>query len=239
MHLIYIEDSADEHLAVFSALAIPVEQWRICFAMLRDFRRHLKHAYGIYIYKELHAWKFVSGRGQIAPALVAKAERAAIFRQALQLMTTLPGAQMLNACFPKAEMDRAFERLLNRIERSLVAWDSHGILLCDEGKEGDYTRLVRRMNIFNPIPSSFGSWGVTGSAWRNIPLERIVEDPVFKRSDKSYFIQLVDFSAYSLLRRERPTPNIQRLGLHNAFDILRPILVTAATRHDSEGILRP
>jgi hypothetical protein len=55
MHLIYIEDSADEHLAVFSALAIPVEQWRTCFGMLRDFRRALKHAHGIYIYKELHA----------------------------------------------------------------------------------------------------------------------------------------------------------------------------------------
>jgi hypothetical protein len=78
-------------------------------------------------------------------------------------MTTLPGAQMLNACFPKGQMDRAFERLLNRIERSLVAWDSHGILLCDQGKEGDYTRLVRRMNIYNPIASRFGSWGPTGS----------------------------------------------------------------------------
>jgi len=239
MHLIYIEDSADEHLAVFTALAIPVEQWRTCFGMVRDFRRNLKQAHGIYIYKELHAWKFVSGRGQIAPSIISKGQRAAIFREGLQLMTTLPGAQMLNACFPKGQMDRAFERLLNRIERSLVAWDSHGMLLCDQGKEGDYTRLVRRMNIYNPIRSRFGSWGATGSSWRNIPLERIVEDPVFKRSDKSYFIQLVDFAAYSLLRRERPTPNIQNLGLHNAFEILHPILLTAATRYDPEGILRP
>jgi hypothetical protein len=239
MHLIYIEDSADEHLAIFSALAIPVEQWRVSFGLLRDFRKNLKSAYGIYIYKELHAWKFVSGRGQIAPTIVTKAQRAAIFRQALQLIADLPGAQMLNACFPKGQVNRAFERLLNRIERSLVAWDSHGILLCDQGKEADYTRLVRRMNIYNPIQSRFGSWRTTGSSWRNIPLEKIVEDPVFKRSDKSYFIQLVDFAAYSLLRRERPTPNIQRLGLHNAFEILRPILLTAATRYDPEGILRP
>jgi hypothetical protein len=239
MHLIYIEDSADERLAIFTALAIPVEQWRICFGMVRDFRRGLKQAHGIYIYKELHAWKFVSGRGRIAPNIVAKGQRAAIFRQALQLMTTLPGAQILNACFPKGQMDRAFERLLNRIERSLVAWGSHGILLCDQGKEGDYTRLVRRMNVYNPIPSQYGTWAVTGSSWRNIPLERIVEDPVFKRSDKSYFIQLVDFAAYSLLRRERPTSKIRQLGLHNAFDILQPILLTAATRNDPEGILRP
>ena len=178
MHLFYIEDSADEHLAVFSALAIPVEQWRTCFGMLRDFRRDLKQAHGIHIHKELHAWKFVSGRGQIAPTIISKGQRAAIFRQALQLMTTLPGAQMLNACFPKGQADRAFERLLNRIERSLVAWDSHGILLCDQGKESDYTRLVRRMNIYNPISSRFGTWGATGSTWRNIPLERISRDEI-------------------------------------------------------------
>ena len=162
MHLIYIEDSADEHLSVFSALALPVEQWRACFGIVRDFRRDLKRTYGIYIYKELHAWKFVSGRGQIAPGFVTKAQRATIFRSALEMMTNLPGAQMLNACFPKGKIDRAFERLLNRIERSLLAWDSHGILLCDQGKEGDYTRLVRRMNVHNPIPSRFGVWGVTG-----------------------------------------------------------------------------
>ncbi len=239
MHLIYIEDSADENLAIFSALALPVEQWRTCFSIVRDFRKDLKRAYGIYIYKELHAWKFVSGRGQIAPAIVTKPQRAAIFRQALETVTNLPGAQMLNACFPKGQADRAFERLLNRIERSLVAWDSHGILLCDQGKEGDYTRLVRRMNVYNPISSRFGGWGPTRSSSRNIPLDRIVEDPVFKRSDKSYFIQLVDFAAYSLLRRERPTPNITQLGLANAFEILQPILLRAATRYDPEGILRP
>ncbi|HUJ09560.1 MAG TPA: hypothetical protein VL171_05990 [Verrucomicrobiae bacterium] len=77
MHLIYIEDSGDEQLAIFSALAIPVEQWRDCFTRIKEFRRNLKQAYGIYVYKELHAWKFVSGRGQIADRVVTKSQRAA------------------------------------------------------------------------------------------------------------------------------------------------------------------
>ncbi len=239
MHLIYVEDSADEQLAIFTALALPVEQWRTCFTQVREFRRDLKRAYSIYIYKELHAWKFVSGRGRIAPTYVSLQQRAQIFRTALETVVHLPGAQMLNACFPKGQANRAFERLLNRIERSLVAWDSHGILLCDEGKEADYTRMVRRMNVYNPIPSRYGGWQETGRPFRNIPLQRIVEDPVFKKSNQSYLIQLVDFAAYSLLRRERPTARIQQLGLDSAFNILQPVLVTAATRKDPEGILRP
>jgi hypothetical protein len=239
MHLIYIEDSADEQIAVFSALAIPVEQWRVCFAKLKEFRRDLKRTYGIYVYKELHAWKFVSGRGDIADRVVTKFQRAKIFQQALELVALLPGAQLFNACFPKGRAEQAFERLINRIERTLVAWDSHAVLLCDEGKESDITRLVRRMGVYNPIPSRFGAWLDTGAFSRNIPLQRIVEDPVFKRSDQSYFIQLVDFAAFSLLRRERPTERLRRYGLDKAFEKLRPILVTAATRYDPEGILRP
>lgn len=239
MHLIYIEDSGDEHLAIFSALAIPVEQWRDCFARIKEFRRNLKQTHGIYVYKELHAWKFVSGRGHIADRVVTKSQRAAIFAQALDVIAQLPGAQMFNACFPQGRTNWAFERLVNRIERTLVTWGSHAVLFCDQGKESDYTRLVRRMNVFNPIPSQFGTWKDTGASYRNIPLQRIVEDPVFKRSDQSYFIQLVDFAAFSLLRRERPTPKLQRYGLDTAFTRLQPILITAANRRDPEGIIRP
>jgi hypothetical protein len=239
MHLIYIDDSADEQLAIFTALALPVEQWRSCFAKVKEFRRMLRRAYGIYVYKELHAWKFVSGRGDIADRVVTKSQRAAIFQQALELVAQLPGAQLFNACFPKGRADQAFERLINRIERTLVAWDSHAVLFCDEGKESDITRLVRRMGVYNPIPSQFGVWQGTGAFSKNIPLQRIVEDPVFKKSDQSYFIQLVDFAAFSLLRRERPTDKLKKYGLDKAFEKLRPVLVTAATRYDPEGIIRP
>jgi hypothetical protein len=239
MHLIYIEDSADEQTSVFSALAIPVEQWRACFAAVKQFRRELRRAYGIYVYKELHAWKFVSGRGRIADRVVTKSQRARIFLQALEVLARLPGAQLFNACFPKGSTEQAFERLINRIERTLVSWDSHAVLFCDEGKENEITRMVRRMGVYNPIPSQFGIWLDTGAASKNIPLQRIVEDPVFKKSDQSYFVQLVDFAAFSLLRRERPTDRLKRYGLERAFEKLRPILVTAATRYDPEGILRP
>ena len=64
MHLIYVDDSRDTELCVFSALAVPVDQWRGAFQQVREFRRQLRRTYGIYVYKELHAWKFVSGRAK-------------------------------------------------------------------------------------------------------------------------------------------------------------------------------
>ncbi len=239
MHLIYIDDSGDEQLCVFSAFALPADQWHGAFQHVREFRRELRRAYGIYVYKELHAWKFVSGRGQIADRVVTKGQRAAIFRNALEVMTKLPGARLFNAVFPRRDDERAFERLLNRINRTLKTWRSHAILICDEGKEAAYTRLVRRMYVYNPIPSQYGVWYDTGQSWKNVPLDRIIEDPFFKDSAQSYFVQLVDFAAYALLRREHPISSKSRYGLDTAFDILSPILVREARRSDPEGIIRP
>lgn len=239
MHLIYVDDSRDEKLCVFSALALPVDQWHEAFGRVRQFRRDLKRAYGIYMYKELHAWKFVSGRGQISDRIVTKSQRCAIFNQALEMVVGLPGARLFNAVFSHKEDERAFEWMLNRINRAFQAWGSHGVLVCDEGKEIAYTRLVRRMYVFNPIPSQIGSWPDTGDPWKNIPLDRIVEDPFFKESSQSYFIQLVDFAAYALLRRERPIPSKTKYGLDQSFSILSPILVREARPGDPDGIIRP
>ncbi len=79
MHIVYMDDSRDEKICVFSALAVPVDQWQNAFAKIRAFRRQLRWSDGISVYKELHAWKFVSGRGKIADRIVSKGRRCQIF----------------------------------------------------------------------------------------------------------------------------------------------------------------
>jgi hypothetical protein len=239
MHLIYIDDSADEKLSVYSALAIPTTDWRAAFQQIREYRRTLRQAYGIYVYKELHAWRFVSGRGKISDRVIFRHQRVAIFNEMLDLMTKLPGARLFNSVFPKQEWETGFEWLVNRINRTLQAWGSQGILICDEGHEVAITRMIRRMMVFNPIPSQYGVWRGTGRTWQNLPLDRLVEDPFFKTSDQSYFIQLADFAAYALLRRENPIPSKTHYGLDQSFNRLSPILVREARPRDPDGIIRP
>lgn len=238
MHLIYIDDSGDEEIAIFSALAIPVIKWHESFRLVRDFRRDLKKNFGIYVYKELHAWKFISGRGRPSPNIITKSQRASIFINALELISSLPGARLFNTIAPKSKQEEAFEWMLNRINRTLTTWKSYGLIISDEGKEPVYTRLVRKMYVFNPIPSKFGAWEDTGKKWKDIPLDRLVEDPFFKDSTQSYFVQLADFCAYSLLRRENPLPSKSKYGIDRAFSKLNKILVKEASNQDPEGIIR-
>jgi len=238
MHLFYIDDSHDEKLGVFSALALPVDQWQRAYQQIQEWRRSLRKGYGIEVDQELHTWKFLSGRGRPSDRIITKGERAVIFREGIVLISKLPGARLFNVVFPEAHDERAFQELLNWINHALQAWGSHGMLICDQGKDATYTKLARRMYRYNPMPFQFETDTGTSLSYRNSPIERIVEDPFFKDSRQSYFIQLVDFAAYSLLRRERPISSKNKYNVHLAFDLMTDILVREAGGQGSEGITR-
>jgi hypothetical protein len=240
MHFIYIDDSTDRPLHVFSALCVPCDRWNDVFGMLKQWRKHLRDTHGIPLNYELHAQEFVSGRGSGQSLQhLTRHKRAQIFHTTMKVTNWLnvADATLFNVCNADDDQFRAFEKLLNRINRTMQARDSHAHLICDEGKENQYVRLVRKMKVHNHIPSKYGSWD-DGGKTKNLPIERIIEDPHFKKSENSYFIQHVDFTAFALLRRERPTPRLKRYGAHKSFDILDRCLETVCNPRDPKGVIR-
>jgi uncharacterized protein DUF3800 len=149
----------------------------------------------------------------------------------------LPGVRLFNAIAPKAQETLIFERLMNRINKNMERSGSNAIIIHDEGK--DYTGLVRRMCVYNPIQSQYGVWG-DGSVYKNIPLNHILEDIVFRNSADSYFIQLADFCAFALFRCEHPLASRMKYGLETAFDELHGICIPQCFRADPRklGIIR-
>ncbi|HEX2269458.1 MAG TPA: DUF3800 domain-containing protein [Pyrinomonadaceae bacterium] len=125
-----------------------------------------------------------------------------------------------------------------QIERRLNIYRSRAVIFADEGRETEITRALRKMHVFNPIPSRLGEWP-SGEPTKNITIDRIVEDPNFKRSDRSYLIQLADCIAFALLKREvAPTPVIAKYGVDEMFDeALRGICYRKASP-DPLGIVR-
>lgn len=231
MHLVYIDDSKDDASCCFSAIILPADRWGEALEHLITFRRAINRSHQIYMSIELHATDWIGGRGNVAPVTVRRDERATIFRAALEHFTTLPGCVIINAHGPRRQENGLFERLCNRIQRNMRAQQSRALIISDEGKNFD--AMVRRMRRYNPIPGRFG--GVL-----HRPLDRIIEDLVYRKSDKSLFIQAADFCAFSLLRMEAPTPSIERRGLADAFMILEPVLEKRAYAADPRrlGIIR-
>lgn len=112
----------------------------------------------------------------------------------------------------------------------MQAWGSHALLICDEGKEAEYTKLSRQLSVWNPIR--------VGPYLNNVATTRIIEDTFFKPSDRSYFIQLADFCSYALLRREKRLASKDRYGIHRSFNVLTDIVVREVSPKDPMGIIR-
>lgn len=231
MYLVYIDESYDKTHYAYSAIFINAFAWNQYFARFLDWRKHWFTQHKIPLDYELHATKFVGGRGE-HPADRDKLFRAGLFYEAVGMIEKMNGVHVMNAITDnKKNHLRLFEYVLNRIDRTLVAKRAIGVLICDEGNENKLTAIVRKMKKENHIPyNSHGSIGGT----RNIPLDRIIEDPLFKTSKSSYFIQLSDFIAFSLLRNERPLDGTQT-KVRIAFDQLDQVLIKEANRYDRRG----
>lgn len=238
MYLVYIDESYDETHFAYWAIFVPAFEWNRCFEHLLSWRGDWYKKHSIPLDYELHATKFVGGRGE-HPANRDKVYRADLFYESIGRIERIEGIHVINAITGvKKKHMTLFEWMLNRINMKLEKDDAYGILICDEGNENKLTSAVRKMKKQNLIPQRVEYAGF--GSYFDIPLERIVEDPLFKTSKSSYFIQLADFVAFSLLRNEKPLEGSTLEPVRDAFNQLDQILVKQAFGRDpkQKGIIR-
>src|ERR1700761_3655059 len=82
------ESKEDNRFFEYSALLVQGERWNETFDAVKAFRGKLRADYGIFLNKELHAWKFAAGKGRISNRPLDKATRADIFREVLTFIGT-------------------------------------------------------------------------------------------------------------------------------------------------------
>lgn len=232
-YVVYLDESMQQNMVVIAALVIPASQWNQALDHQVATRRLLKRKYGIFVSKEIHASEFVSGRGRYSKKGESREDRAEIFRCLLERSAQIPGCRLFSVvCQNKKQHDWGFERLLNRLQRYCDPEAAKFVLAPDIGFEWLYTKLSRQLRRYNPVPNQ-GNRGYTPR-----PIFRLVEDPLFLDSRKSFFIQSADAIAYALLRHERRRVN-DPYGVDNYFEeLLGNIIVREASRRDSMGIIR-
>lgn len=153
MWFAYLDESKENNsFYVYSALIVDASKWHEAFKLLKDARIRLRDRRGVYLKQELHAWKFAAGKGQIAPRAILKPERAEIFRRVLSFVAEHPDFFQIISSVNTNEF-YAFDRIMNRINRTAKEKGEQVILICDKGQEAEFTKRMRRMRIHNPVPS--------------------------------------------------------------------------------------
>ncbi len=192
MYLIYIDESYDITHFAYAALLIRAFEWNNLFETVRIWRRGWFDRHTIALDYELHATNFVGGRGEPHDNRNKKF-RAELFAEVFDMVNTLKETIVVSGITPdKKGHLNLFETLLFKVQSILLKENAYAVLICDEGNEATLTSLVRKLKK------------------EGTKIDRILEDPLFKTSKSSYFLQLADFIAFGVLRSTKQSSSTRK-----------------------------
>jgi hypothetical protein len=187
---------------------VEAQDWSASFEAALALRRRLRDSYGLPIRTEIKAQYLIRGNGPLRKLQLPPRVRGLIYRahmDALESMSVRAFAVAVDkrrlsedacpGCF-----DTAWEGLLQRLERSTRDNNQPFMVIHDEGEDDAVRRWVRRSRRLLTAGSAFGQ----GSMGNRPVASRLVDDPVPRCSERSYFIQLADLVAYAAFRYEIP-----------------------------------
>lgn len=184
----YIDDSGADAtgIVVFGWVELEIPAWSEVLRGWLDWRHELYRTLGVPADYELHATKFVGGRGR--PTGTSwdehKTRRAPVIADALRTISGLPGLHT-GAVFQRTTpgvkypetKKQAYAELVRRLDARLTADGEHGLIVMD----GDGTDPTYRV------------------AHRDLKLDTrsLIEDPLFQGAHHSQWVQMADLVAYA------------------------------------------
>lgn len=254
MYLMYVDESGDIGLQnsptryfVLTGLVVHELRWRPSLDHLIDFRRRMRDAFGIKLREEIHASAMINHPGDLVR--IPRHDRLTILRHFADELAAMSDLNIINVVVDKQGkrddndvFNIAWRALIQRFENTVSRHnftgpanpDERGMIFPDRTDDQKLISLLRQMRRFNPIPNQ----SVFGSGYRNLALNSIVEDPSFRDSEHSYFIQATDLAAFLLYQHLDPSSYIRRKSAQNYFLRLSPILCRHASSRDPQGIVR-
>jgi len=253
MYLIYVDESGDAGLSdsptryfALSGVVVHELRWHACSNSLIEFRRALRERFGFKLREEFHTARLISRPGNLAQR-IKRHHRLEMIRRYSDAVASVADVNLINVLVDKEGkaldydvFGMAWKTLIQRFENTLRHRnfpgpqnpDERGILFCDHTDDKKLITLMRQMRRFNPIPNR------SSAGFRNLPLLTLIDDPNFRDSEHSLFVQTADLAAYLLYQRESPNAYMRKTGGKNYFQRLEPVLCTRASNSDPLGIVR-
>jgi hypothetical protein len=246
MYLMYVDESGDPgtrnsptRYFVLTGLVIHELRWKETLEELVNFRKSIRDQFGIKLRDEIHAAKLITSPGNLAT--IKRNDRLAILRKYADLLSEIPDLNIINVVIDKNGrtndvFEAAWKYLIQRFENTIsrrnfpgpANADERGMIFPDSTDVNKLRKLIRKMRQYNPIPNGPS----------NMRLSKIIEDPNFRDSRETYFIQSADVASYLLYQHLAPNAYMKSKSGHNYFFRLDSVLCKHASNTDPHGIVR-
>lgn len=243
MYLMYVDESGDRGLPsdnsptryfCLSGVVVHEQRWRDSLAQFKQFRYWLKKRHGIYLDDEIHSAELVNKPSKCAPSFqkLKKYERLAIVRNFADQIGRMTDLNIINVVVDKslgklpnkeevfrAAWYRLFQRFENTMQRGNFPGPKNpaecGIVFADRTDGVRLRKYLNDMRIRNRIKVI----GDSGSfVYNDQPIRLIVEDPLLRESDESYFVQAADCAVFLLKQFVEPNSHMRKHGGNYYFN---------------------
>jgi hypothetical protein len=182
-----------------------------------------------------------------SPCRFPTSGRLSMIRRFADKLAAMDDIRIINAVYDKSKHssgDEIFERawifIIQRFENTIRYRNfpgphqqhERGMIFPDNTGQKKLTHLIRRMRRYNPIPNQ-PEYGI---GTRNIGLEWVIEDPNYRTSEHSHFIQAADLTAFLLYQHFAPSAYMKKKSGRNYLLRLKPVLCSEATKKDPLGL---
>lgn len=184
-------------------------RWAPAFDDLLRFRRFLKVKTGLPMRAELKANYLIHAKGSIKHLGLSEKARKFIYRGLIRLQPKL-GVRTFAIIIDKQRlwqrhpdddpMKVAWTYMMQRLESLTRRPQDQVLVIHDEGEAEIIRQIARRFRRYGTAGSLFGG------GYQIPPFVGLLDDPVSRNSQHSYFLQLADLNAYAAFRRAYPPP---------------------------------
>lgn len=254
MYLMYVDESGDSGLNnsptryfVLTGVIMHELRWNDYLSRLIEFRKRMRNSFGLLLREEVHAAKMLNNPGELVR--IKRNDRLSIIKYFVDELAAMQDLSIINVVVDKQGkapdydvIENSWKVLVQRFSNTIshrnfpgpVNPDERGMILPDMSEVKKITEIIRRMRRYNPIPNQ----AEFGTGYRNLQITNFVEDPYFKDSRNSYFIQAADVAAFVLYQKLCPSAFMKKKSGHNFFKRLDAVLCKVASGRDPDGIVR-
>lgn len=201
---------------ILSGLILPSKNWKTCLETLKAYRKLIARQAYLPYDVEFHCSDMIDTHKTKAYTQISVPDRWKLISGFAETIGQYGGFSIIcvaidksrNVSDPQTYMTEAVTNLYISYDQFLKANKENGILFFDRANEKHITTHARKL---------LG----TGSGGMTIPGVRIgwvVEDPIFRTSADSIFIQAADVIAYTLKEKEFPQASRKKFNADKIFD---------------------
>ena len=249
MYFCYVDESGDcgmydankpketgSAFFILAGIIVAAKNWRTTLGTLKAFRKKIAREGYLPYDVEFHCAEMIDPHKEKAFTSISIPERWKLMEEYAETLGQNTAFSLITVVIdktktsldPKEYLTTSITKLYQAFDEFLKAKETNGILFFDRANENTINTHVRKL---------LGT-GASGESIPDVRIGWVIEDPIFRISSDSMFIQSADLTAYTLKEKESPQASRQKHQAHKIFTRKLTEISFKSRIADADGIIR-